>query len=80
MARKRHLAFDQPARIIYDLALPFRRGNAMSNKARLRPHEKKRHASRAGLVFLGIIVAIFALSLALAATGHGTFLSNFGNH
>jgi hypothetical protein len=52
----------------------------MSNKARLRPHEKKRHASRAGLAFLVISVAIFALSLALAATGHGTFLSNFGNH
>ena len=52
----------------------------MSNKAHLRPHPKKRHASRAGLVFLVIIVAIFALSLALAATGHAGFLSNFGNH
>ena len=52
----------------------------MSNKAHLRPHLKKRHASRAGLVFLVIIVALFALSLALAATGHAGFQSNFGNH
>ena len=52
----------------------------MSNKAHLRPHPKKRHASRAGLVFLVIIVAIFVLSLALAATGHGGLLSNFGDH
>jgi len=52
----------------------------MSNKAHLRPHPQKRHASRAGLVFLVIIVAIFALSMALAATGHAGFLSNFGNH
>jgi hypothetical protein len=52
----------------------------MSNKAHLRPHQKKRHASRAGLLFLFIIVALFALSMALAATGHGTFLSNFGDH
>jgi len=52
----------------------------MSNKAHLRPHQKKRRASRAGLLFLLLIVAIFALSMALAVTGHGTFLSNFGNH
>ena len=53
----------------------------MSNKAHLRPHQKKRRASRTtGLLFLFVIVAIFALSIALAATGHGTFLSNFGNH
>jgi hypothetical protein len=53
----------------------------MSNKAHLRPHQKKRDASRiAGLVFLFLIVALFALSIALAATGRGTFLSNFGDH
>jgi len=52
----------------------------MSNKAHLRPHQTKRRASRIGLVFLFVIVAIFALSIALAMTGHGAFLSNFGNH
>lgn len=49
----------------------------MSNKAHLRPHQKQRHASRiTGLLVVFLFVAIFVLSIALAATGRGAFLAN----
>lgn len=49
----------------------------MSNKAHLRPHQKIRHTSRVtSLLVLFLFVAIFALSIALAATGRGAFLAN----
>jgi hypothetical protein len=46
----------------------------MSNKPHLRPHQKKRQASRiTGLLVVILIVAIFALGIALEATGHVVF-------
>jgi hypothetical protein len=46
----------------------------MSNKPHLRPHQKKRQASRiTGLLVAILILAIFALVLALEATGHVVF-------
>ena len=45
----------------------------MSNKPHLRPHQKK-HASRITRLLVGIlIVAVFALVIALEATGHIIF-------
>jgi hypothetical protein len=51
----------------------------MSNKPHLRPHRKKRKASRiTRLVVAILILAIFALGIALAASGrvvpHGRFI------
>lgn len=49
----------------------------MSNKAHLRPHPKKRHASWiARLLVVILFIAIFALSIALAASGRGALLVN----
>jgi hypothetical protein len=46
----------------------------MSNKPHLRPHQKKRRASRiTGLLVAILIVAILALGIALEATGHVVF-------
>jgi hypothetical protein len=46
----------------------------MSNKPHLRPHQKKRHASRiTGLLVAILILAIFAFVIALEATGHIVF-------
>jgi hypothetical protein len=43
----------------------------MSNKAHLRPHRKKRQASRTtGLLLVILFVALFALATAMAASGH----------
>jgi hypothetical protein len=55
-------------------SLPFRERNMMSNKPHLRPHQKKRQASKATrLVMAILIVAILALAIALEATGHIVF-------
>jgi hypothetical protein len=55
-------------------SMPFHQGNMMSNKPHLRPHQKKRHASRiTGLLVAILIVAIFAFVIALEATGHVVF-------
>lgn len=46
----------------------------MSNKPHLHPHQKKRQASWITRLFVAIlIVAIFALAIALEATGHIEF-------
>jgi hypothetical protein len=46
----------------------------MSNKPHLRPHQKKRQASWIiRLLMAVLIVAIFALAIALEATGHIVF-------
>jgi hypothetical protein len=46
----------------------------MSNKPHLRPHLKKRQASQATRLIVAIlIIAIFALAIALEATGHVVF-------
>jgi len=46
----------------------------MSNKPHLRPHQKKRQASKITRLLVAIfIVAIFALVIALEATGHIVF-------
>ena len=43
----------------------------MSNKAHLRPHRKKRQASRTtGLLLLILFAALVALATAMAASGH----------
>jgi hypothetical protein len=55
-------------------ALPFRERNIMSNKPHLRPHQKKRQASQITRLFVAIlIIALFALVIALEATGHIIF-------
>jgi hypothetical protein len=52
----------------------FHQGNIMSNKPHLRPHQKKRQASQiTGLLVAIFILAIFALAIALEATGHVVF-------
>jgi hypothetical protein len=52
----------------------FHQGNMMSNKPHLRPHQKKRRASQVtGLLVAIFIIAIFALAIALEATGHLVF-------
>ena len=49
----------------------------MSNKAHLRPHQKIRHASwMSRLLVVIAFIAIFALAIALAASGRGAPLSN----
>jgi hypothetical protein len=49
----------------------------MSNKAHLRPHQQKRHASRiTRLIVVILFLAIFVLSVALAASGRGAGLVN----
>jgi hypothetical protein len=54
--------------------MPFHQGNMMSNKPHLRPHQKKRQASQITRLLAGIfILAIFALVIALEATGHIVF-------
>ena len=46
----------------------------MSNKPHQHPHQKKRHASRATRLLMAIlIIAIFALVIALEATGRVEF-------
>jgi hypothetical protein len=46
----------------------------MSNKPHQRPHQKKRQASQTTRLLVTIlIVAIFALAIALEATGHVVF-------
>jgi hypothetical protein len=46
----------------------------MSNKPHLHPHQKKRQASRTTRLFMAIVIlAIFALVIALEATGHVVF-------
>jgi hypothetical protein len=46
----------------------------MSNKPHLRPHQKKRQASPVTRLLMAIlIIAIFALAIALEATGHVVF-------
>ena len=43
----------------------------MSNKAHLRPHRKKRQASRTtGLLLVILFAALVALATAMAASGH----------
>lgn len=50
----------------------------MSNKAHLRPHQEKRHASWIiRLLVLIVVIVIFAFSIALAATGRGAPLARF---
>jgi hypothetical protein len=52
-------------------SLPFHGRNVMSNKAHLRPHRKKRQASRTtGLLLVIVFVALVALATAMAASGH----------
>jgi hypothetical protein len=46
----------------------------MSNKPHLRPHPKKRHASRVTRLLVAILVlAVLALAIALEMTGHVVF-------
>jgi hypothetical protein len=46
----------------------------MSNKPHLRPHQQKRHASTITRLLVAIlIIAVFALAIALEATGHIVF-------
>ena len=43
----------------------------MSNKAHLRPHQKKRQASRTtGLLLVILLIALIALATAMVASGH----------
>ena len=51
----------------------------MSNKAHLRPHQKRRQASRiTRLLVVILILAIFVLSIALATSGRGAPVARFG--
>jgi len=55
-------------------SMPFHQGNMMSNKPHLRPHQKKRQTSRITRLIVGILIlAIFALVIALEATGRVEF-------
>jgi hypothetical protein len=46
----------------------------MSNKAHLRPHQRERHATRISRLLVAVlIIAFFALAIALEATGHIIF-------
>jgi hypothetical protein len=55
-------------------SMPFHQGNMMSNKPHLRPHQKKRQANQiTTLVVAILILAIFALGIALELTGHVVF-------
>ena len=55
-------------------SLPFRGRNMMSNKPHLRPHQEKRQASQVTRLLVAIvIIAVFALAIALEATGHIVF-------
>jgi Na+/proline symporter len=46
----------------------------MSNKPHLRPHQQERHASRiTRLLVVILVIAVFALAIALEATGHIVF-------
>jgi hypothetical protein len=46
----------------------------MSNKPHLHPHQEKRHTSLVTRLLMAIfIIAIFALAIALEATGHVVF-------
>ena len=54
--------------------MPFHQGNMMSNKPHLHPHQKKRQASLTTRLLVAILIlAIFALVIALEATGHVVF-------
>jgi hypothetical protein len=54
--------------------MPFHQGTMMSNKPHLRPHQNKRHASQATRLLVAILVlAVFALVIALEMTGHVVF-------
>jgi hypothetical protein len=46
----------------------------MSNKPHLRPHQEERQASRITRLFVAVLIlAIFALAIALELTGHVVF-------
>jgi len=52
-------------------SLPFHERNVMSNKPHLRPHRKKRQASRTTRLLVAIFfLTLLALVTTLAATGH----------
>jgi hypothetical protein len=52
----------------------FHERNMMSNKPHLRPHQEKRQASQTTRLLVAIlIITIFALAIALEATGHIVF-------
>ncbi len=55
-------------------SMPFHQGNMMSNKPHLRPHQKKQQANQiTRLVVAILILAIFALGIALELTGRVVF-------
>jgi hypothetical protein len=54
--------------------MPFHQGNKMSNKPHLHPHQKKRQESQTTKLLMAILIlAIFALGIALELTGHVVF-------
>jgi hypothetical protein len=55
------------------LRLPFLKGNAMSNKAHLRPHKRPQQGSRnraAALLLALLFVALVALAVVMVSSGH----------
>jgi hypothetical protein len=54
--------------------LPFLKGNAMSNKAHLRPHKRQQQGSRnrvaALLLALLVFLALVALAVVMVSSGH----------
>ena len=59
----------------------FRERDMMSNKPHQRPHQEKRQGSRKTRLLVAIlIVAIFALVIALEATGHVVFRGRLTGH
>jgi hypothetical protein len=54
--------------------MPLHQGNKMSNKPHLRPHEKERRARQVTRLLVAILIlAFFALAVALEMTGHFVF-------
>lgn len=54
--------------------MPFQQGTMMSNKPHLHPHQKKQQARRTTRLLVAILVlAVFALAIALEMTGHVVF-------
>jgi hypothetical protein len=54
--------------------MPFHQGNMMSNKPHLRPHQKERRARQITRLFVAILIlAFFAVAIALEMTGHLVF-------
>jgi uncharacterized BrkB/YihY/UPF0761 family membrane protein len=53
---------------------PFLKGNAMSNKAHLRPHKRQQQGSRnrtvAALLMVLLFLALLALSVVMVSSGH----------